>query len=37
MDFCVMLGELLVSCCCAIVMELSILVTLLRLDSLEQE
>lgn len=37
MDFCAMLWELLVSCCCVTVMELSMLVTLLRVDSLKQE
>lgn len=32
MDFCAMVCRLLVSCCCVTVMELSTLVTLLRVD-----
>lgn len=37
MDFCAMLCGLLASCCCVTVMDLSILVTLLRVDDLKQE
>lgn len=37
MDFCAMLCGLSASCCCVTVMDLSILVTLLRVDDLKQE